>query len=153
MQASDFNPWLECSVTEVLDAMCFIATNGYAKNDDEATCQPDWICGKLDFKGYPSGSFGVAVSPRTGMAIAANFFGEEEHTISEVQVNDVICELTNMMCGTLLAHLEPKRTFNLSSPSSHDWLGETTSQADRIARTFALDEGYLHAWLEIRVTA
>jgi CheY-specific phosphatase CheX len=152
MQASDFNPWLKCAVAEVLESMCFVATNGYAEDDSEASCQPDWICGKLDFKGLPCGSFGIGVPPGTGLAIAANFLGEEEQNISELQAKEVICELTNMMCGTLLAHLEPKRTFNLSSPVCHAFIRESSEQADRIAHTFALDEGYLHAWLELWVS-
>jgi CheY-specific phosphatase CheX len=151
MQANDFNPWLESAVTEVLESMCFVATNGHAEDDSDASWQPNWICGKLDFKGLPSGSFGIAVPPGTGLAVAANFLGEEEHTISELQAKEVICELTNMMCGTLLAHLEPKRTFTLSSPVCHALIRDSSAPADRIAHTFALDEGYLHAWLELKV--
>jgi len=84
-------------VTEVLDEMCFVATNGCPEDDRAVICQPDSICAKLDFKGHPCGSFGIAVPPGTRMTIVANFLGEEEHTISELQANYVICELTKMM--------------------------------------------------------
>ena len=148
MQASDFNPWLETAVADVLESMCFSSTGGDADNESMLDLQ-QWICGTLQFRGVPNGTFGIGLPPQTALTLAANFLGEDEPDIDPAQTTESVCELANMMCGALLAHLEPKRTFNLSSPVPCCLTGNDPPAADRIARTFVLEEGVVHAWLEI----
>lgn len=147
MRASDFENWLESAISEVLESMCFTATFGEAEGLEN---EPDWVYAKLHFKGTPSGSFGIGAPLETARVIASNFLGEEESEMDRAQATEVICELANMTCGTLLARMESRRTFDLTSPKSDERTEPVAEDADRIARTFALDEGLVYAWLEIK---
>jgi CheY-specific phosphatase CheX len=149
MNAIDFQPWMEGAVAEVLESMCFISTEGEAVEAVEHY-QPDWVCSSLRFKGIHNGTFGLAVPPATASTIASNFLGDDEDSLNEAQCAEVICEFANMVCGTLLAHLEPKKTFDLSPPQRHPYGGQGQPGEDRIARTFTLDEGSLYAWLTLQ---
>jgi len=148
LKPTELKPIMELAVAEVLEAMCFISSEG---ESPEAAGQypPDWICGELDFAGNLSGSFGIAVPPATGATIAANFLGEDECDLSEEQTMEVICELTNMVAGTLLANLDSRSAFTLSPPRP----GHSAARAagdGRTGCTVALDEGLIATWLEIR---
>jgi len=147
MQAIDFDAWLESSVGEVLESMCFLSIMGNAPATESST--PEWLSCSLQFTGDPSGYFGVRAPWATARVIAANFLGEEEQELSEQQTVEVICEVANMACGAMLAHLNPKRTFALSSPLRDLAFTERSPAEDGICRTFELDEGMVDAWLEI----
>lgn len=149
MNAIEFKPWMEGAVSEVLESMCFISTEGDA-TDEDAILQSDWICSCLDFRGEPSGTFGLAVPSATASAIAANFLGDDEAGPNDSQTAEVICELANMVCGSLLAHLDPKRTFDLSSPRPDPTGAQDISDENRISATFTLDEGSIYTWLKIK---
>jgi len=149
MQAIDLKPLMEVAVAEVLEAMCFISSEGET-TDEAGRCAPDWICGELDFAGHLSGSCGIAVPPSTAGTIAANFLGEDEIALSAEHTREVIGELTNMICGALLAHLDPKSKFTLSPPRPGQPHQHNSSDSERSYCTFALDEGFISTWLEIR---
>jgi CheY-specific phosphatase CheX len=151
MQAIDLKPFIESAVAEVLESMCFISSEGEA-TEEAAQCPPDWICGELDFAGNLSGRFGVAVPPSTAATIAANFLGEDESELSDEQTMEVICELTNMVSGSLLARLDSKSAFTLSPPRPGRY-GEHKPGGERSLCTFALDEGFISTWWEIQVRA
>lgn len=151
MQASDFNAWLESAVAEVLESMCFTSTCGEGEMEDS---NADWVYSKLHFRGSPNGSFGIGAPLATAQTIAANFLGEDEGDMDRTQAVEVMCEIANMTCGTLLARVEPRRTFDLTTPKldlyTEQVAGAAGGPVDRIARTFTLDDGVLHAWLEIK---
>src|SRR5579859_1036033 len=115
MQAIDLKPFMESAVAEVLESMCFISSEGEVP-EESGNDLPNWICGELDFVGLTGGTFGIAVPASTASVIAANFLGEEELDLSEKQTTEVVCELTNMVCGSFLAHLDAKQAFTLSPP-------------------------------------
>jgi CheY-specific phosphatase CheX len=152
MQATDLKPFMESAVAEVLESMCFISSNGEAMDEVDSS-HPDWIRGELDFSGSPGGTFGIGVPPATAAAIAANFLGEDEADLSAEQTVEVVCELTNMVCGTLLAHLDSKQAFTLSSPRHVASGKESLLKGDRTHGTYALDEGFIYTWLELQVCA
>jgi len=152
MQAIDLKPFMEEAVAEVLEAMCFISSEGEVKEGAEM-CQPDWICGELDFVGRLSGSFGIAVPPSTAATIAANFLGEDESTLSAEQTIEVVCELTNMVCGTLLARLDSKSVFTLSPPRPTGYEKRNSINGKESYCTYALDEGCISTWLDDRACA
>jgi CheY-specific phosphatase CheX len=148
MQANDFNPWLETAVATVLESMCFFSTVGEAAEDTVLELPQAWVGGKLNFRGVPSGTFGISFPAHTARTLAANFLGEDEPEIDEAQTSEAVCELANMMCGALLTRQEAKRTFDLSSPVPCR-PDESTGVANRIERTFLLEEGVIRVWLEI----
>jgi CheY-specific phosphatase CheX len=152
MQATDLKPFMEEAVAEVLEAMCFISSEGEVKDGAEMY-QPDWIGGELDFVGCLNGSFGIAVPPSTAATIAANFLGEDESALSTEQTMEVICELTNMVCGTLLARLDSKSAFTLSPPRPSCYEKRDSVDGKHSYCTYALDEGFISTWFNDRACA
>jgi CheY-specific phosphatase CheX len=152
MQAIELKPFMESAVAEVLESMCFISSEGEA-TDEQGGDRPDWIRGELKFAGVPGGTFGIAVPPSTAALMAANFLGEDEVDLTDEQTVEVVCELTNMVCGTLLAQMDSRQAFTLSTPR-HVLPGtESPVKSDRIEGTYATDEGLIHTWLELQATA
>lgn len=108
-------PLLAATAQEVLETM-FFTTTLEEDEQPEAGREPE-ICGHVDFHGSPSGRFQVNLSPDAARAIAANFIGAmEEAEISEAQVDEVLRELVNMICGASVTHLDKDATFTLGSP-------------------------------------
>ena len=151
MNVIDLSPFMEGAVTEVLEAMCFTSAEGLA-TAEEAQLETELIWGELDFMGDVSGTFGIGVTLATAATIAANFLGEEEAGLTQRETSEVICELTNMVCGTLLAQVNSKNIFTLSSPRPGS-SGVPAAHHERIHRTYSIDNGYIHAWLEMRAFA
>jgi len=150
MQAVNVKPLMSDAVAEVLEAMCFMFPDGETTAAEAGYSEREWICGELDFSGSESGKFGIAVPPLAAVAIAANFLGDDESDLTSKQVSEVICELTNMICGSLLAHMNPKNAFTLSPPRPEFSSTVNGAQGERTECTFALDEGFIYTWLEIR---
>ena len=148
MQTLDLSTYMESAVAEVLEAMCFISSDGTV-NFENGLFQSDWISGELDFLGEESGTFGIAVPPATAAIIAANFLGEEEADLTDREKSEVVCELSNMVCGTLLAQVDSKKIYTLSKPRPESQY-VPSAQSQRIDRVYSTDEGYLHAWIVLR---
>jgi CheY-specific phosphatase CheX len=151
MTGTDLKPFMEESVAEVLEAMCFVSSEG-PTDDESGQVQSDWLCGELDFAGHPSGTFGIAVPPETAAVLAANFLGDEESILTSEQTLEVICELTNMVCGAILSRLDPRKAFTLSPPR-HASSGILHPAEARISGSYRLDEGFIYSWIEIRENA
>ena len=154
MCAADFGAWMAPAIGEVLESMCFLPIGDRISGESG---DHDWLACRLSFFGDPNGSFGVQVPEATSRMIAANFLGEDEQDLSSGQVMEVLCEISNMICGSILGQLNPKRTFALSSPVL-DLHTDAPSElagldADRIRQTYALDEGAFHAWLEVEANS
>lgn len=148
MQTLQFIPLIESAVSEVLEGMCFISFEG--ESTAAGSCQPDWIYGELDFTGPLNGSFAIAVLPSTAAIMAANFLGEDELALDDEQISDVVGEFTNMICGSLLAHLDPQNDFTLSPPrSGRDDQQNALSEVHN-HNMFQFDEGLIATWLHIR---
>ena len=144
MPASDVRQMLLDSAAEVLETMFFTTLASDAAPQDSAG---PWICARLSFRGNPSGSFGVGVPLETGRRIGASFLGLEE-SITESEAGEVVCELANMLCGSVLSRLGTAARFELSHPQLEPPetgcpKGHTTS------RLLGLDEGPLAVWLEL----
>jgi chemotaxis protein CheY-P-specific phosphatase CheC len=75
------------------------------------------VAASLTFQGCPPGSFGLILSEPVGRAITANFLGADtEEDVSPAQIAEVSCELTNIICGSVLTDLEANADFDLSMP-------------------------------------
>jgi hypothetical protein len=74
------------------------------------------VIARLTFEGDPPGCFTLRVTKSAACSIAADFLGAEESELSEREVSDVICELANMICGSVLSRVESNTTFRLASP-------------------------------------
>jgi CheY-specific phosphatase CheX len=113
----DIRHALRASVTEVLEKMFFV--QALAESPDSQRARPASsasIAACLTFQGEPPGSLTLCVTSAAARNIAADFLGDDEETISDRQMAEVVCELANMICGSLLSRVESAAAFNLTSP-------------------------------------
>ena len=100
------------SVREVLEKMFFVdlvdAPPGEALGAR--------IAAELIFDGHPPGAFRLILDQEAAKSAAADFLGENPSELSEDQLNEVVCELANMICGSVLSRIESSATFRLSKP-------------------------------------
>lgn len=121
---------LRQSVEEVLEKMFFIRSLSEAAGE-----LPLWenaIMAHLSFEGEPSGSLTVRVTRDAARTISADFLGADESELTQQQVGEVVCELANMICGSVLSRVESAATFRLVSPQiaeGEGGVGETTEPA------------------------
>lgn len=142
MQISNLDQLMSTCASEVLETMFFIGVMG------ETTDLPtNPITTRLDFRGTPSGSFGLALPHDSSRQIAAGFLAEEEQDISQSQIDEVICELTNMLCGSLLSRIESETSFELSHPELAPF-----PDTPEYSRNFELENGTLGVWLTLGQT-
>jgi CheY-specific phosphatase CheX len=145
MTADEMNQMLGDSAAEVLERMFFASLADECESVDVAG-EP-WISASLVFRGDPPGKFGVRAPRSTGRKVAASFLGLEEDTVTEAQTGEVICELANMVCGSVLSGLESETRFELSHPEVEP-TGDGTARATA-SRVLELEEGPVAVWLEL----
>ena len=131
------------SASEVLETMFF---TGVADEDMQEESDA-LICSELTFHGSPSGRFGVRVPAHTARTIAASFLGLDESEVLPSQVADVICELTNMFCGSVLSRVEAGARFELMHPEitsvNEDW----RQLPNAMGCTLGIEEGTVTLWM------
>lgn len=103
------------SVSEVLEKMFFIRVLDPSE-PIQATSDSE-ISAAVSFRGDPSGALTLRVTHGVARSIGADFLGESEEDLSERQIEEVIRELANMICGSVLSRVEGSTTFHLAEPS------------------------------------
>jgi CheY-specific phosphatase CheX len=73
----------------------------------------------LDFRGDFKGRFAMAVDQPAAAEIATAFIGSGQ-TIATPQIVEVLLELANMLCGSLLSQLNLAESFELTTPVQLD---------------------------------
>lgn len=153
MPVSEAHQWLSQAAAEVLETMFFTTLAEEAAEPGEAEpAEPvaaPCLSVRLSFRGAVSGRLGIRVPPDTGRRIAANFLGIEPAEATGAQIEDVLCELSNMLCGSVLSRLQSESVFELLRPEigppEAGWLPDHPVAC----RTLALEEeGALEVWLE-----
>jgi len=115
MPGSDWDALLAEAAAEVLETMFFTAVCGVAE-PDQSVAEPH-VAACLGFEGTPSGALTLSVSESTVRALAANFLApDEDDPLLAPQLGGVVCELANMICGSLLSRVSSEEHFRLSSP-------------------------------------
>jgi chemotaxis protein CheY-P-specific phosphatase CheC len=110
----------------------------------------DGLRARLEFRGAPPGRFELLVSRTAAREIAANFLGLAPDEISDEQVGDVVREMTNMLCGSVLSQLECDSTFDLSAPRIVcDVPSEAGLASEAYRSAFELETGGLALCLEL----
>lgn len=108
---------LRDSVREVLEKMFFVqALEGSSAAELSASVPGAEIAVRLAFEGRPPGSLTLRVNTVAAREIAAGFLGQDEESVSDRQMADVVCELANMICGSLLSRVEGATAFQLEAP-------------------------------------
>jgi len=101
------------SATAVLESMYFTSVLGPA---EQGVGTDGWVSA-LEFQGELSGSFSLRMGGETARMLAANFFGEDESEVSETAIGDMVGEMANMLCGSVLSRIETEMHFKLSHPT------------------------------------
>ena len=109
----DLGAALLASATDVLESMYFTSVMGAS----ETPIVGSGLSAQLEFKGEVSGSFKLRMNAETARLLASNFFGEEESDITESAIADMVGEMANMICGSVLSGMETESHFKLSHPS------------------------------------
>jgi CheY-specific phosphatase CheX len=151
MPELQFQRALHDSVQEVLEKMFFV--EALDEPPDQTESQDGDMAVELSFEGAPSGALTLRVSSAAARQIAADFLGQDESGLSSAQVGEVVCELANMICGSVLSRSESTTTFRLAAPRL--LLAEegriSQEAADRRAtHAVAIGSGTLSATLETR---
>jgi CheY-specific phosphatase CheX len=146
MADNEMQQMLSAATAEVLESMFFTSPAGYSEGRAQADAAA--ISARLSFRGRPSGVLGVRVPLPTGRQLAASFRGRENAQLSEVQVGEVVCELANMICGSVLSLVERDCRFDLSQPLI-DGPGAPRPECATASRVFELEEGRLAVWLAL----
>jgi CheY-specific phosphatase CheX len=95
--------------------MCFTA----AQPSAELTVSQDELTAKqIHFTGDALGQLCVAMDHTTARRMAANFYGDDADTLDEVQVESLVAELTNVVCGGMLSLFARDGSFALSPPET-----------------------------------
>jgi CheY-specific phosphatase CheX len=100
------------SMDEVLEKMFFVRSLGELAGPAAGPV----TAAHLTFEGDPPGSLTLRMTPAAARSVAADFLGEEEAELSPRQIGEVVCELANMICGSVLSRVERNTTFRLSAP-------------------------------------
>lgn len=107
-------PALDTAIRDVLERMFFVEVVGDSVPPVSAALPAIEAC--LPFEGDPPGYFTLAVTTAAARPIAADFLGVDETEVTDQQVEAVVSELANMVCGSLLSQVESTATFRLGAP-------------------------------------
>jgi CheY-specific phosphatase CheX len=151
MEPNEIQTVLTAAVEEVLETMCFTtvlrSSEGPAPDSrgGERT-----LTAELGFEGVPSGGFRVSVDRKVAKMLSAGFFGLDEGEITDEQSADLVCELANMICGSVLSRLERNVTFHISHPELVDADAGSCFTDESPCRWFDLGDGQMSTALRFQ---
>jgi CheY-specific phosphatase CheX len=153
MEPNEIQTALASAVEEVLETMCFTTVLASSVHPPEEDGGAPAITAELRFHGSPSGGFRMGVPMKLARVVGAGFLGREQMEVSDSQAEEVVCELANMICGSVLSRLESKATFQITHPElalPEPAAGLAGAGANR---WFDLGDGILTVSLELQETA
>jgi CheY-specific phosphatase CheX len=106
----------------------------------------------LNFAGDISGRFGLSLEPGAAHSLAANFLGEEAENISSTEIDEVVGELTNMFCGSVMSRVEGKNKFMLSHPEAIHTQPYCAAE-DVLVSRLDTDGGVITVWVVVEGTS
>ncbi len=141
---------LTTAATDVLETMFFSSVeaavepaslaDGQVDSPVGSLVSPDRIGASLDFHGACAGRLALTLDRATAQELASSFFGGISEEGPEADSKSVMAELSNMICGAMLSHLDRKSIFCLDSPQA---LGPGEEASGEIVRKLCLDGGIL----------
>ena len=103
---------LQTAVVSAFELMCFTAIEP-AVEDTE--CADGVLRGEVEFEGDAAGRLRLEIPVSAARSIAADFYGAEPD-MPHNQVEAVVGEMTNVICGSMLSTYAPDGGFCLSTP-------------------------------------
>ena len=176
MEQNEIQIGLAAAVEEVLETMCFtsVLSSGEgpapacmegavpADGDEGPPADPEVAVpadagaractAELRFEGNPSGGCRVSVPLKLARVVGAGFLGSDEMEVSDSQAEEVVCELANMICGSVLSRLESEETFRITHPELVPPERGAGFEGAGIHRWFDLGDGILTVSLELQRT-
>jgi CheY-specific phosphatase CheX len=150
MEPNEIQTALAAAVEEALETMCFTSVLASAEGTVSPDGGPGALTAELHFHGNPSGGFRVSVPLKLARVVGASFLGREEVEISDSQAGEVVCELANIICGSVLSRLESKATFQITHPVLIAPEPGVSFHGAGARRWFDLGDGILTVSLELQ---
>ena len=152
MEPNEIQTALASAVEEVLETMCFAGVLASAEGNvpPEADGGAPVLTAELNFEGNPSGGFRVGLPTKLARVVGAGFLGRDETEVSDSQAEEVVCELANMICGTVLSRLESKAIFRITHPELTPPERGVSFEGPGTCRWFDLGDGILTVSLELK---
>ncbi|MEP7366242.1 MAG: chemotaxis protein CheX [Acidobacteriota bacterium] len=131
---------LQEAAEEVLETMFFLTVDREVEWEEVSGKEHHYA--EMDFQGAAEGRLELAVSEDLAPVLASGFFGKDESELTPAEIAAVICELANMLCGSVLSRLESGSLFQLGAPQmmATDLEGESQISAGH-KRVFDLGSG------------
>ncbi|MCX6619937.1 MAG: chemotaxis protein CheX [Acidobacteria bacterium] len=104
------------AAVHVLETMFFISQAGENPAPEEAWPVSCYTA-RIVFRGGCAGAFTIRVPDSMARTVAANFLAEDEAGVPEEQVEEVVREFANMVCGATLSAVAPHASLDLAPPS------------------------------------
>lgn len=144
MTESSIRRALRDSVIEILEKMFFAAAlDESAVPEPDPSATADEIAVRLTFRGEPPGSLTLRLTRVAARQIAADFLGIDEVGVSDLQTAEVVRELANMICGSVLSRVESATAFHLSEPRMVESWEETAGSLSNTRYAVELSNGRL----------
>src|ERR1035437_1765667 len=116
------------AVPDVLETM-FFELLAEAPQIDSLPTEGTMDTSRVEFEGSARGHLVVAAPSSLSASLAGAFLALEDQGTPACNVEFVLGELANMLCGSALGRFEPEGTFRLSTPVTH--LGCTQTELGR----------------------
>lgn len=128
---------------DVLGTMFFTDLVG---DGEPCPCEPEELLGvRVPFSGDADGVFSFVIQDRVAESLTSNFLGMVDGTPPSTQdVEEVMRELGNMLCGAFLSRSGVDCLFSLDSPEI-----ERPAPPPPFTRSWTLDES--HSCLKVKV--
>jgi len=139
MSEHKLEPLLAPAVNDVLETMFFSEALGPSEHQSSVSD----LEAQVAFLGETSGHVGVRISEPSARYLAASFLGEFEDSLSETQIAQVVCELTNMLCGCIVSKIASQGCFALEPPCLCPTQTDRTTNISAIQQSFAIEQGTL----------
>ncbi len=120
----------------VLETMCYSDPLPITGLEEGQAC----IRTQLRFHGTYSGMFHLDVTEDAGRSLATTFLGAEEE-VAGPETAGVICELTNMICGSMLSTLDARADIQLDAPELVEDVVPRSD--DALYKAFEIDNGQM----------
>jgi len=135
---------LSTATSDVLETMFFTPVMAETETADAAA---PVVAARLEFRGARHGTLAVRISEQAAESIAASFLGEDAGQPPPEKIRDVICELANMICGSVLSRLDSEGHFDLSHPELVD--PAELAPAEAASRSFDIGDGEVAVFLRV----
>jgi len=139
---------LRAATFEVLETMFFLFPESLEEGEKLRSRGP-FLRSSVTISGPQSLRIGLQVPQNLARTMAANFLGATEVEISQMEMEDILKETTNMLAGSFLSKLEASAAFQLQTPQVQ-WLSAEEKKKQELVKSlrFEVEEEVLELFVE-----